>query len=163
MADNGAAGGITFFHYRDDAGRDVIVSDIKDVPARYREHMEIIDERALKAPAAATTATTPPPRVFLGVDGPSFALGFVIAFCLGAFVWGRARGGPRMLVKLAVVVAGVVVAGALYLGFALKTAGVGSGGAFATPADAVNEARAAVDKANATTHAQERALEKIDH
>jgi hypothetical protein len=183
MADTSAAKEITFFHYRDDAGRDVIVTDLNEVPKQYRDHMEILDEDTMsmrqhaldlkaaelvdkvKSSSLGKQAPASTPRSFLGVDGPSFAIGFVIALVLGAFIW-SGRGGARPLrfiIKLVVVALGLVLAGSLYFGFVLRSAGLGDGSTTATPADAINEARKAVDKANATNSAQQKALDKIDH
>lgn len=145
---------VTLWHYLDDRGRDVIVSDFKDIPKQYQ---------AAATPAGAhRTVTTSsdrfPPATIGPVHLPSLALGFVVA---GALVGVFAARRSRIVTRVVLALVSIAAIGGLYFGWVMRTAGLGDD-VLASPGRALDEARHAVDATNASAHAQESVLDKID-
>lgn len=157
---------VVFYRYRDAAGRDVITNDLAEVPRELRGKVEVVTSGdrspSTQEPTRVDAALGSARSIFDAAPvfhGPSFALGAVVAFAAAYLVFGL-RGARRMVLRMVIVGVGVVVAGALYSGWVLRTAGLDHG-AFANPTAAIDEARAARDLVEARTEELRRADEAL--
>jgi hypothetical protein len=184
MADS-ASSDLAIWHYVDDTGRDVIVSNRADIPAQYLARATVVDTSKSAAPASTASLHAVPASLtdaLASVHAPSAALGFVAGAVVVLALRPRRRraleaerGLGRSLVGLAlrlvVIGTAVAVAGGLYLGWVMRTAGLASSSSssssssspslLASPQDAIQAAQHAVDIANDNTKAKQRALDAI--
>lgn len=152
-ADDVDSDAITFFRYVDETGRDVVTNEYESIPADARARTEVLDLK----PTPEATASVPAAPLDLGsLHGPSVLVGAVVGGLLVGLAFGLRR--SRLLLRV-IVLAGVVgTLGAAYFGWAMRSAGL-SEATFANPSQAVDEARAVRDQANARQAAQ-KALER---
>ncbi len=177
-----------FYRYEDPNGRLVIVDSLSKVPIAAREHVERVRlgggsdqsglQGSLNVVEAPTVARAPVgeassvarapfgPALPKSFDAASFGAGFgvgVIVVASVMFFFGRSGGGVlrRLVFGGALVVGLGALASGAYFGWLRRTAGQGDG-AFATPADLVQDARSAVDGVNQRRAQQEQLLEEID-
>lgn len=159
---------VVFFRYKDSHGNDVITNDLAEVPVELRGSVELVtasDPTPREQAAAKSAARTDAARSLFGTapqfHGPSFALGGVLAFAAAYLVFG-VRGARRALLRIVVVGVAMVALGGLYFGWVLRTAGL-EGGALASPAAAIDEARRArheLEQRNDEVRRVEQALER---
>lgn len=148
----------TFFHYHDAAGRDVVVNDFNEIPEQFRAKAEVFDARP--GPSTKSIINQTIPNMIGPVHVPSAALGFSISMFLVLLWWLRTQ--SRWATRIVFGVVGAVVVAGLYFGYVMRSAGL-TDGYFGTPAQAIDKAREARDKANATAAAQARALQQIEN
>lgn len=95
------------------------------------------------------------------LDPLSVGVGFGVAI-VGGLMFRVLRSSVRVLVKVAVVVGVIALLAGGYLGALRKTAGLGGGGAVATPQQVLEDAKKAAAQANKRVIEQTRMLEKIE-
>lgn len=142
------------FRYRDADGREVLTNEPQNVPRALQATLSEVDQGE-HIPVESFHV----PDEVGGVHLPSAALGAAVV--LAVVVVRRAVRVESRLVKFALVLATFATIGALYLGWVMRTAGLGDA-TFATPGDAVEQARQAVDQANRASGARQRAIEAIE-
>ena len=144
---------IVFYRYVDQSGREIVTNELSSVPKDAQASVELLD----------ASPKLPEPSVVDDIGRfhlPSFVFGAasMILLIAAAFAFRRAK----ILVRvLAFVVVSALVASA-YFGWAMETAGLGSGRPFESPTRAIDEANAAKGKAEERRAIQEAILKDID-
>lgn len=175
-----------FYEYRDDHGVQHFTSRLDDVPPHARAHAKHIrlehDEHPiaeLKARAAheldaveltarkgireARTAEREVSGVLpfvADLDPPSIGVGFALG--IGVFlVHALLRRSGRLVLKISLVAAMIVLLGGAYLGWLRRAAGL-SDRAMASPGEIIDDARHGVDQLNERTRQQDRTLKSLE-
>jgi hypothetical protein len=147
--------GPSFYRYRDDGGRLVIVDSLARVPTSARGSVETV----VLAPSPGTSLGEWPGRLTQDFHGPSFLAGVGLALALGALWLLLARRQSRVM-RFALL-GGLMLAGSsAYLGWVRRTTGHGES-LVASPAALIEDARSAVRKMNERTREQQRTLEQL--
>jgi hypothetical protein len=166
------ASGRGFYTYKDADGVDVIVQNLKEVPAEYRSQARLLEPGSVSAPAsrkAQADGSEPGARVEtttasighgFSVHWPSFAVGAGTSSIVGLVLVLVLRRHSRVL-SLLVAALGMVAFGVGYLTFLRQQVGLQPAG-WATPATILNDARSAAAAAQKQIDKQEKALNEID-
>ena len=166
------ASGRGFYAYKDGDGVDVIVQNLKEVPAEYRAQARPLEPGSVNAPAidkAQTNVAGPGTRVGtttalvgrgFAVHWPSFAVGAGTSSIVGLVLVLVLRRHSRVL-SLLVAALGMVAFGIGYLTFIRQQVGLKPAG-WATPATILNDARSAAAAAQKQINQQEKTLNEID-
>jgi hypothetical protein len=163
MAEN-----LSYFSYTDANGGEVIVHQLKDVPAASRASVKHIDlsKPGFDAKAKLSAVATQAPSAGAGLSPlalhkPSFLIGVgvtVVFGVLAALVLRRATRVFMVLLGLAIAAGSFTV----YLTFLRKQTGLGSG-RLATPATLLDDARAAAEAVDRHHKDQDRAFDELEN
>lgn len=175
-----------FFTYEDAEGHAYVADSLDRIPKKYRELAEEVsfEEAADKLDEIQKTASERLKKAermrkkglreakemqreigdvvpfVTDLDLPSVAVGFamsLVVFLVLSFV----RKTGRLILKLGLLVAIVLLVAGAYFGWLRRAAGLGDG-ALASPAEVIGDAKKAATKFQERIGQQERALEKIE-
>lgn len=144
-----------FYRYKSATGRTVIVDSLDRVPPAERANVERIELEAAPARSSPGAASA----TLASLDGPSFAVGFGAALALAAVLLALSR-SSRWLLGLVAALSVAVAGTGLYLGH-LRRSSDQSEALFASPAAIIEDARAAVKKAQQRETAQDKVIREI--
>jgi hypothetical protein len=144
-----------YFRARDAQGHEYIADSRDQLPEALRAQAERIEVVPVETIGGSESSW-----LSGHIAWPSFALGFGLAVLVALVVRGTRRGyGP--FIKVGLLMALVVAAGSVYLGWIRRTTGQ-SGSVLATPSALIQDAQRAVDKMNDRNRSQEQLLRQID-
>lgn len=155
-AESVSAAGASFYRYRDDSGRLVIVDTLARVPSRARGSVETV----VLAPAPGASLIALPTRLTEDFHGPSFLAGAAATLALG-LVWLLLRRGQGRVVRFVVLACLVMAGSGAYLGWVRRTTGQGDS-LVASPAALIDDARSAVQKMNERGREQLQVLKELE-
>ena len=146
-----------FYRWVDAEGRLDVVSSLDAVPAAERGRTERV---TLNGATSLDVVPGAAERSSWRLEPGSFALGFGAALLL-SLLFRLLPNGWRGLTRVAVVVAIGALATGFYLGIVRRATGVAGASALATPGSLIEDAKAAVEKVEASRRRQEEELRKI--
>jgi len=149
-----SAHGARFYRFEDAQGRLHLVDSIDSVPQALRARAVCIEYRADATDFSRQIAQAGPnaPRI-LGL-GAAAAL-------LALLVFWRFPSTRRVAARLAILAGVVALLGGAYFAWLRRNAGL-SNDALATPSALIDDAKAAVAKMNARTHAEQNELKETE-
>lgn len=164
------------FVYEDAAGQPVISDRWSEIPEEYRASAKKLDAsatqeampvpppprsvRKMKAKVQHMVSEADPVDFVKNLDVPSILIGVALSFIIYVVLGTFRKTGSRLL-KFALVLAAVMLAGQAYLGWLQRSTGL-SESPLASPADIIEDACQAASQLKASMRSREQTLKKVE-